>query len=367
MPTAMQKKLSEIEFSLFFFSDNGSENDQDKYRLLIECGKYADTHEFHALWTPERHFNEFGSPYPNPSLLAATLAIVTNNIQLRAGSVVLPLHHPIRVAEEWSVVDNLSRGRIGIACASGWHPDDFILSYQPYEERHTVFKQSLESIQKLWAGEVVEFAGQSSGPTSVELFPKPISDTLPLWLTSAGNPKAWIAAAEMGMNILTGLMEQSIEELKKKIALYRTCLKKNGFSPYGGRVTVMLHTFIGFSNQEVEKIVRKPMMAYLKNHMKMYEKHLRAQKDQSRLNLDAITEEDKQTLLELGFQRYFHENALMGDINKSLTMVQRLSDIGVNEIACLVNFGAKDADILQSLEGLDKLRQKCKERTAYAR
>src|SRR5919205_829536 len=97
-----------VRFGIYFFSDDGSKNSDDKYRLLIESTKFADRHGFAAVWTPERHFQAFGGLYPNPSVLSAALAMITERTQIRAGSVALPLHHPVRVAEEWSVVDNLS-------------------------------------------------------------------------------------------------------------------------------------------------------------------------------------------------------------------------------------------------------------------
>jgi glutamate-1-semialdehyde-2,1-aminomutase len=109
-----------IQFSLFYFGKYDSEFVPDKYNLLFEGAKFADENGFAALWMPERHFHAFGGFSPNPSVISAALAKVTQRIQLRAGSVVLPLHHPIRVAEEWSIVDNLSKGRVGISFASGW-------------------------------------------------------------------------------------------------------------------------------------------------------------------------------------------------------------------------------------------------------
>ena len=95
-------------------------------RLLLDGARFADDHGFEAVWTPERHFHAFGGLYPNPSMTSAAIAAITHGA-FRAGSVVLPLHHPIRVAEEWAVVDNLSRGRVGISFASGWQPNDFVL------------------------------------------------------------------------------------------------------------------------------------------------------------------------------------------------------------------------------------------------
>ena len=102
-----------IDFSLFYFAADAAEAAGGKYRLLLEGAKYADEHGFSAVWTPERHFHPFGGLYPNAALTGAAVAAVTRRIGIRAGSVVLPLHNPIRVAEEWSVVDNLSNGRVG--------------------------------------------------------------------------------------------------------------------------------------------------------------------------------------------------------------------------------------------------------------
>jgi hypothetical protein len=121
---AVEKSLG---FSLYFFSDDGSKDSDDKYRLVLESAKFADRNDFSAVWTPERHFQDFGGLYPNPAVLSAALATITERVQIRAGSVALPLHHPVRVAEEWSVVDNLSGGRVAIAFASGWHVNDFAL------------------------------------------------------------------------------------------------------------------------------------------------------------------------------------------------------------------------------------------------
>src|SRR5437667_11324855 len=97
-----------MDFSLLYFASDEGQDVGNRYRLLLEGAKFADQHGFDAVWTPERHFHAFGGLYPNPSVTSAAVAAVTGRIKIRAGSVVLPLQNPIRVAEEWSVVDNLS-------------------------------------------------------------------------------------------------------------------------------------------------------------------------------------------------------------------------------------------------------------------
>ena len=118
-----------VNFGLFYFaSDEGDyaqAKGREKYKLLLEGARFADDHGFCAVWTPERHFHTFGGMFPSPSVTAGALAMITKQISIRAGSVVLPLHNPVRVAEEWSLVDNLSDGRVSVSFASGWQPQDF--------------------------------------------------------------------------------------------------------------------------------------------------------------------------------------------------------------------------------------------------
>ena len=144
-------------FSLLFFASQSAEFKSGKFDLFRESTKLADRLGFEAVWIPERHFHAFGGMFPNPALAAVFLAEQTKQIRLRAGSVVLPLHHPIRVAEEWAVVDNLSNGRVDIAFAIGWNPNDFVIAPQLYGERKDITFAGIDQVRRLWRGEALEF------------------------------------------------------------------------------------------------------------------------------------------------------------------------------------------------------------------
>ncbi len=149
---AARPPTPDLDFSLFYFASNGSSDGgsaADAYRLLVDGARFADRHGFAAVWTPERHFHAFGGLFPNPSV-AAALATITERVQLRAGSCVLPLHNPIRVAEEWALVDNLSRGRVGISFAAGWRADDFVMAPSNFAERAAVLRRDVEVLRRLW-------------------------------------------------------------------------------------------------------------------------------------------------------------------------------------------------------------------------
>src|SRR5689334_21322832 len=297
----VEKSLS---FSLYFFSDDGSKASPDKYRLVLESAKFADRNSFSAVWTPERHFQDFGGLYPNPSVLSAALAMITERVQIRAGSVALPLHHPVRVAEEWSVVDNLSNGRAAVSFASGWHPDDFIFAPAVYDDRKNVMFRHIELIQRLWAGETIMMPGVGGPEVAVKLLPRPLQKRLPIWITSAGSPETWIRAGEIGANVLAALIGYSFEDLAERIRSYREARARAGHDPRTGIVSIMMHTFVGQNNSAVREQVRAPFTHYLRSYFKQY--------DNVRVAAGEVSEADRDAIMNAAFELYFENSTLMG-------------------------------------------------------
>ncbi len=337
-----------VDFSLYFFSDDGSKTSGDKYRLVLEGAKFADQHGFSAVWTPERHFQDFGGLYPNPSVLSAALAVLTERIQIRAGSVALPLHHPVRVAEEWSLVDNLSRGRVAVSFASGWHTDDFIFAPDIYDDRREVMFRHIELIQKLWAGERVKLPSAGGSEVEIRILPRPIQAKLPIWITSSGSAETWRRTGEIGANVLAAYVGYSPEELDQRVKLYREARAKNGHEPRAGVVTMMLHTFVGHDEAVVKEKVRAPFSHYLRSYFRQYET--------TGAGMAEVSEADKDALMSAAFEQYFETSTLMGTPEKCARLIDVLVDAGVDEIACLVDFGVDAESVLASLEQLDELR-----------
>ncbi len=253
-----------LDFGLFYFSADARQDVQQRYRLLLEGARFADTHGFCAVWTPERHFHEFGGLYPNPAVTSAAVAAVTSRIRVRAGSVVLPLHHPIRVAEEWAMVDNLSNGRVELSFASGWHANDFALMPQNYESRREKMAEGIETVRRLWRGEAVPATNGQGRPIEVRSYPAPVQAEPPMWITAAGSLDTFRLAGKLGTRMLTNLLGQTVEELAGKIAAYRQAWREAGHQG-DGHVTLMLHTFVGGDLDEVRQTVRAPLLAYLKS------------------------------------------------------------------------------------------------------
>lgn len=337
-------KQRTMDFGLYFFSADGSGAGREKYRLLLESAKFADRNGFGSVWTPERHFQAFGGLYPNPSVLSAALAVLTQRVQIRAGSVVLPLHSPVRVAEEWALVDNLSNGRVAISFATGWHKHDYVIRPEAFENRRELMFEGLETVRRLWAGETLTLSGVNGEPTRVRTLPRPVQAELPCWVT-ASSSRTWRHAGEVGAHVLS-ILGASLEETAQNIKSYRQARAENGYDPRDGIVSIMLHTFLDDHMEETREKVRRPLSLYLKNFLNQFKEVSGADRFG-----------DEESLLAFAFERYFNHASLLGTPQKCAGMVETLCDMGVNDAACLIDFGMGFDAVMGSLEHLNELRK----------
>ena len=346
-----------IDFGLFYWgNDDGA--GPAKYRLLLEGAKFADEHGFQSVWTPERHFHAFGGPYPNPAVTGAAVAAVTKQLSIRAGSCVLPLHHPARVVEEWAVIDNLSNGRAALAFASGWMPEDFILRPEnaPPNNKASMIRD-IETVRQLWRGESVDFEF-GKGKVSVVTQPRPVQKELPIWLTTAGNPETYREAARLGANVLTHLLGQSIDEVAEKIKIYRETLVEVGRNPADYTVTLMLHTLLGEDREEVRRQARGPMKDYLRSAAALIKQYAWAfpafKKPQGvtqpmDIDLQSLDAEELDAILEFAFLRYFEDSGLFGTVDDARQRIEQVAAAGVDDIACLIDFGVPSELVMERL------------------
>ncbi len=354
------------DFSLFYFASEASGTGHHAYRLLLEGARFADANGFEAIWTPERHFHAFGGLYPNPAISSAALAGITKNVKLRAGSSVAPLHHPVRVAEDWALVDNLSNGRAGVALASGWQPNDFIVRPDAFDDRKSIMLDTVETLRKLWNGETLSFPGHDGKPVEVEIHPKPMQDDMPLWLTAAGNPETFAAAARLRCGVLTHLLGQTFEEVEEKIRAYRMAWRAAGH-PGAGHVVLMLHSFVGEDEDAVRDVARGPMKGYLKSAVDLVRRAAwtfptivnRADSagvtPQEMFEQEELSEEDLDQLLDHAFERYYRTSGLFGTPETAKEIVRKVAAIGVDEIACLIDFGIDTDLVLKNLPHIKTL------------
>ncbi|MFD7617977.1 MupA/Atu3671 family FMN-dependent luciferase-like monooxygenase [Streptomyces sp. NPDC059802] len=350
------------DFSLYFFGDypdDGPGPKEGRYELLMEAARFADHHGFEALWMPERHFNSFGGLFPNPAVLAAALSRETRRIRLNAGSVVLPLHDPIRVAEEWSMADNLSGGRIGLGVASGWNANDFVFFPERFGPHKQEMYDRLEQVRSLWRGEPLRRT-TGDGEREIRLFPRPVQTMPPLYTAVVANPESYERAAAHDLGIVTNLMTQDIDQLRDNIARYRRARARHGLDPDAGRVAVLMHTYLAEDHDTARTEAFAPMARYMQASLSLFSgvtNSLGVTTD-----LRSLSEDDLDVVFRRAYGRYCDQRALIGDVDTVLPVVEAVVDAGADEIVALVDFGVRADQLRAGLPRLDALRRRHRER-----
>ncbi|WP_406508666.1 MupA/Atu3671 family FMN-dependent luciferase-like monooxygenase [Streptomyces sp. NBC_00212] len=347
-----------LDFGVFFFAAVG-DRAQETYRLMLDAARRADELGFGFVSTPERHFHRFGGAFPNPAVTSAAIAAVTSRIQIRAGSVVTPLHPAARIVEDFAMVDGISNGRVAISVGSGWNVNDFVIAPEKYETRREQMIKDVTDIRTAWR------TGHWTGPnplgaeTTLPVFPRPVQDDLSVWVTASRSEGTFREAGRLGCNILTHLENQDVESLSDKIALYRTARAEAGWDG-SGKVTVMMHTYVADDAAEARAVGGGALRDYLLSAIDLEALAVEAGgrmsgNKQGREVLSAVKAQRK--LAELGVNRYLSGNSLIGSVEECTETARRVRAAGVDEIACLVDFVADPELVLASLERVAAVRR----------
>jgi luciferase family oxidoreductase group 1 len=180
----------------------------------IELARVADELGFDSVWCAEHHFSTYGY-LPRPLLLATHLAAKTKRIRVGSAVVVLPLHHPLLVAEEIAMADLLSEGRLDIGLGRGYQTYEFERLGFSLKDSRERFEEGLDILLKAFQGKPFQHAGKhyQFGETSV--FPQPVQKPHPpIWIVGQSE-ESIIATARRGFNLVSGGFGVPIERLRQ--------------------------------------------------------------------------------------------------------------------------------------------------------
>src|SRR5258706_15393667 len=145
-----------MEFGYFTLSDNHyADNPRNANQFVADIADealYADQIGMHSAWIGEHHFNSLGV-LSCPDLVLAYIAARTKHIRLAPAVTVLPLHHPIRVAEQWAPLDLLSNGRDDFATGRGYDQREYLPFKVSFDDNQSIFDEGLELVRKLWSAD----------------------------------------------------------------------------------------------------------------------------------------------------------------------------------------------------------------------
>lgn len=253
-----------MRFGYFTLSDNHYQNNP---RSANECitnivaeAIHADAVGMHSAWIGEHHFSTLGVT-SCPDLILGQVAARTKKIRLAPAVNVLPLHHPIRVAEQWATLDLLSGGRVDFATGRGYDRAEYGPLAANFEENAEIFAESLEVVHRLWTADApISHHGRYYHFDKVKVTPSPVQQPIPIHIASFSKPSIELAVKmNMGLVVSASAAYAVHGGLAAVSRMYREGCEAQGTKP--GRLITSY--FMHFADTpEADLAARKRQLRY---------------------------------------------------------------------------------------------------------
>ena len=212
-----------MQFSLAYEMQRPTLDDHAVIEETIEQCILADEMGFDAVWFVEHHFLTTFSSSPCPEVIFGALSRLTKRIRLGFGVVILPYHHPIRVAERVAMVDHLSHGRVDFGTGRSAPYEQTGMGIDPRNTRE-MWEESLTMIPKIWESDTFEWEGQFWNVPPRQVLPKPFQKPHPPIWVAALQPATYELAAQKGIGVMAlGVNAPAV--LEPHIKAYREAIK----------------------------------------------------------------------------------------------------------------------------------------------
>src|SRR6185437_9737133 len=195
---ARQTREDDMKFGYFTLSDNHYDNNSRGANSfvadILDEAVYAEEVGLNSAWIGEHHFSTLGV-LSCPDLVLANVAARTTRIRLAPAVTVLPLHHPIRVAEQWATLDLLSAGRVDFAAGRGYDRREYEPLGVSFDDNQSIFEEGMEVVRRLWSAYApISHRGRHYAFDNVAITPQPVQRPIPAYVASFSRPSIELAA-----------------------------------------------------------------------------------------------------------------------------------------------------------------------------
>ena len=205
------------------YGDERQDPNELTLNTLEQC-IYAEELGFNSVWVPEHHFSMFGV-LPSPAAFLCHVAARTERVKLGPGTVVLPLNHPVRVAEEFALLDLLSNGRAVLSAGRGYDDREYQAFGANFSDSQELFFEGMDIIKKAWTQETFSHEGRHYQVPEISITPRPVQHPFPPTYVACFSQPTLMYAARNGFNcifapfaaaMMYGSVQQAVAEFKKE-------------------------------------------------------------------------------------------------------------------------------------------------------
>ena len=253
------------------FTMGGAKTHQEAIRESMEEVDLAEQLGLDTVWLGEMHFNPARSVLSAPIVIASSIATRTKRLRVGMAVQVLPLIHPLRIAEEAATVDQLSEGRFEFGVGRSGNVRAYDIMGIDYGESKDRFQEALDIILMAWSGETFSYEGKYNHITNASISPLPYQQPHPKVRIAASSEDSFGRIGRLGYPIFLGLRTMDVEDLKTNLQEYKQEWKAAGHPGEGGDINVRFPVYIAPSEAEAIEEPKESIEAFFQRQRELFE------------------------------------------------------------------------------------------------
>jgi alkanesulfonate monooxygenase SsuD/methylene tetrahydromethanopterin reductase-like flavin-dependent oxidoreductase (luciferase family) len=339
-----------MDFGYFTLSDNRYPNNprtpEQFVRDIFNQALYAEKIGLNSAWIGEHHFNLLGVN-PCPNMLLAQLAGATKRIRLAPAVVLLPVHHPLHVAEEWATLDLLSGGRVDFAAGRGYDQQEYLPFGAPFQDSAEIFAEGLGILWRAWTEKGRwSHHGKYYNFENIEIRPRPAQDPLRPYVACFSRPSMELAArndwniifAPFAAAMVYGSLAQATEAFREEC-------RKHDRAPRRAMCSYFIH--IGETKQD-EDYGREALLRYFKDALiAAFPSDAKTVPPTLKYFLGIVD-----LLRNMKAENLTSKSILLGSPQKIIADLKEIEAAGISEVILYFNYGLKPYDMV--IEQMDR-------------
>lgn len=238
-----------VKFGYYILNTYVPELDGDSAELYAHWLEQIDAAEdlgFDSLWITEHHFRHFGGMMPSPSVMLAAAAQRTKKLRLGCAVSILPMHNPLRIAEEFAMVDLLSNGRLNFGAGRGMHPTEYAVFGYDWKSAQSRLPEALDIVMRAWSDGEFEWRGRYYQFPKLNVYPKTQQKPHPpIYITANRDPESFSMIASRGHHLMTLPWIAGNEVQGSRVRHYQSELRAAGHPVEEREIFVMYPAYVG--------------------------------------------------------------------------------------------------------------------------
>lgn len=260
-----------MDFGMFLdFQVRRGGTQEEAFRETFQLVDLADEMGLDTAWLAETHFNQ-NRPLAAQLVIASAIAARTKRLRVGSAVQVLPLVHPLRIAEEAATVDQISEGRFELGVGRSGNVKAYDTMGIDYQESRERFQEALDIIMKSWSGEPFSYEGKYNHITNATVSPLPYQKPHPKVRIASTTEDSFSRVGRLGFPIFLSLRGMDVEELKTSLQDYQKAWREAGHPGEAGDISVRFPMYLAPTDEEAVEEPKETIEAYFQRMRRLFD------------------------------------------------------------------------------------------------